>query len=51
MSTNRYQKLSNRKRRIQYRLRERTWAPQDQPMFRGMKTGTGMKTCENVDDV
>jgi len=34
VSTSRYQKLSNRKRRIQYRLRERTWAPQEQPMFR-----------------
>jgi len=34
VSTSRYQKLNNRKRRIQYRLRERLWAPQDQPMFR-----------------
>jgi hypothetical protein len=31
--TSRLQKLSNRKRRIQYRLRERTWVPQDRPMF------------------
>ena len=27
------QRLRNRKRRIQYRLRDREWAPQDQPMF------------------
>jgi len=33
VSASRLQKLSNRKRRIQYRLRERAWAPQDQPMF------------------
>ena len=33
MSASRLQKLSNRKRRIQYRLRERAWAPQDRPMF------------------
>jgi Transposase DDE domain group 1 len=31
--TSRLQKLSNRKRRIQYRLRPRGWAPQDRPMF------------------
>jgi hypothetical protein len=29
----RLQKLINRKRRIQYRLRERAWAPQERPMF------------------
>lgn len=33
MSTSRLQNLINRKRRIQYRLRERAWAPQDRPMF------------------
>jgi hypothetical protein len=33
VSRSRPQKLVNRKRRIQYRLRERTWAPQDRPMF------------------
>ena len=33
MSTSRLQKLVNRKRRIQYRLRERAWTPQDRPMF------------------
>jgi hypothetical protein len=27
------QRLRNRKRRIQYRLRDREWAPQDSPMF------------------
>jgi DDE family transposase len=27
------QRLRNRKRRIQYRLRDREWTPQDQPMF------------------
>ena len=27
-------KLVNRKRRIQYRLRDINWAPQDEPMFR-----------------
>ncbi len=29
----RKQKLLNRRRRIQYRLRDRVWAPQDRPMF------------------
>jgi hypothetical protein len=29
----RLQELINRKRRIQYRLRQRTWTPQDRPMF------------------
>jgi hypothetical protein len=33
VSTSRLQKLVNRKRRIQHRLRERTWAPQDRPML------------------
>jgi hypothetical protein len=33
VSTIRARKLANRKRRIQYRLRERVWAPQDRPMF------------------
>ena len=33
MSPSRLQKLVNRKRRIQYRLRARTWTPQDRPMF------------------
>ena len=33
MSTSRARKLSNRKRRIQYRLRHREWAPQDRPML------------------
>ena len=33
MRTSRLQELLNRKRRIQYRLRARTWAPQDRPMF------------------
>ncbi|MGH8731575.1 MAG: IS1380 family transposase [Burkholderiales bacterium] len=33
MSTSRARKLANRKRRIQYRLRHREWAPQDRPMF------------------
>lgn len=33
MSHSRLQKLVNRKRRIQYRLRERTGAAQDRPMF------------------
>jgi hypothetical protein len=28
-----HQRLQNRKRRIQYRLRDREWAPQDRPMF------------------
>jgi len=32
-ASRRNQKLINRKRRIQYRLRERAWAPQDRPMF------------------
>jgi len=27
------QRLRNRKRRIQYRLRHRKWEPQDKPMF------------------
>lgn len=30
----RKQQMLRRKRRIQYRLRERTWSPQDQPMFK-----------------
>ena len=30
----RKRKLVNRKRRIQYRLRDINWAPQDEPMFR-----------------
>ena len=29
----RKRKLRNRRRRIQYRLRDRVWAPQDRPMF------------------
>jgi hypothetical protein len=33
VSTSRLQKLINRKRRIQGRLRARTWTPQDRPMF------------------
>ena len=33
MSTSRARKLSDRKRRIAYRLRHQEWAPQDQPMF------------------
>jgi len=33
VSTSKLQKLINRKRRIQYRLRERAWSPQDRPMF------------------
>ena len=33
MSSSKLQELVNRKRRIQYRLRERAWAPQDRPMF------------------
>lgn len=33
MSTSRTRKLINRKRRIQYRLRDREWEPQDKPMF------------------
>jgi hypothetical protein len=33
VSRSRHQNLVNRKRRIQYRLRERAWAPQDCPMF------------------
>jgi hypothetical protein len=33
VSISRLQTLVNRKRRIQYRLRERTWPPQDRPMF------------------
>jgi len=33
VSASRHQKLVNRKRRIQYRLRERIWASQDRPMF------------------
>ena len=33
MSNSRRQKLRNRKRRIQRRLRKREWAPQDRPMF------------------
>lgn len=33
MSGSRLQKLVNRKRRIQDRLRPRAWSPQDQPMF------------------
>ncbi len=33
MSTNRTRKLENRKRRIQRRLRERQWSPQDHPML------------------
>ena len=33
MSTIRARKLANRKRRIEHRLRERNWAPQDRPMF------------------
>ena len=34
MSTSRQRKLINRKRRIAYRLRERVWAPQDEPMLK-----------------
>jgi len=33
VSRSRLQKLINRKRRIQNRLRPRSWAPQDRPMF------------------
>ena len=33
MSNSRTRRLINRKRRIQYRLRPREWAPQDRPMF------------------
>jgi hypothetical protein len=33
VSTSRARKLSDRKRRIAYRLRHREWAPQDRPMF------------------
>ena len=33
MNTSRARKLSDRKRRIAYRLRHREWSPQDQPMF------------------
>jgi hypothetical protein len=33
VNTSRLRKLVNRKRRIQYRLRERAWTPQDRPMF------------------
>jgi len=33
VSTSRLQRLINRKRRIQYRLRARAWSPQDRPMF------------------
>ena len=33
MSKSRTQRLINRKRRSQYRLRPREWAPQDRPMF------------------
>ena len=33
MSKSRRKKLANRKRRIQYRLRHRNWAPQDKPML------------------
>lgn len=33
MSKSRQRKLRNRKRRIQYRLREIDWPPQDEPMF------------------
>jgi hypothetical protein len=33
VSTSRTRKLTNRKRRIQYRLRLREWSPQDEPMF------------------
>ena len=34
MSKSRHQKLVNRKRRIAYRLRERVWMAQDEPMLR-----------------
>ena len=34
MSKSRTRKLINRKRRIQYRLRDRVWSPQDEPMLR-----------------
>ncbi len=33
VSKSRQKKLINRKRRIQYRLRSRTWSPQDKPML------------------
>ena len=33
VSNSRRQKLINRQRRIQHRLRKREWAPQDRPMF------------------
>jgi hypothetical protein len=33
VNTSRTRKVANRKRRIQYRLRERIWAPRDRPMF------------------
>ena len=33
MSNSRRQRLKNRKRRIQRRLRKREWAPQGKPMF------------------
>ena len=33
MSKSRRKKLANRKRRIQWRLRHRNWAPQDKPML------------------
>ena len=60
MSTSRTRKLINRKRRIQYRLRHREWAPQDRPMFTasnihyeladkrpglGRRAGSGRCTC------
>ena len=33
ITSRRNRKLVNRQGRIQYRLRERTWSPQDRPMF------------------
>jgi len=33
VSASRTRKLTNRKRRIQYRLRDRNWTDQPQPMF------------------
>src|SRR5713226_1296946 len=35
VSTNRARILKNRKRRIEYRLRDRVWSPRDEPMLAG----------------
>ena len=49
MSKSRTQKLVNRKRRIQYRLRDRNWTDQPRPMFAGIEI-TALMTQRHLVD-